>query len=215
MRPLHRALSCSALEVPNSVALADSGIYLRGCPQVQIWDSTETEKFPIGADKGSGGLWNNSPGTLGKDPLVKADKPFGQWNKLRIIMAGSRVWVWLNDQQTVNGAYFKNYHYRNLPVPTSGPLQLQTHGGEIRWRNLLIRDIASEESITILRANETSGLESIFNGKDLAGWTGRTDCCRRIRISKPHRRVELPSRLRDQLKYRSETKRNTNPQKRP
>jgi hypothetical protein len=162
----------------KTVALADSGIYLRGCPQVQIWDSTETEKFPLGADKGSGGLWNNSPGTLGKDPLVKADQPFGQWNKLRIIMVGSRVWVWLNDQQTVNGAYFENYHNRNLPVPASGPIQLQTHGGEIRWRNLLIREIASQESINILRANETSGLESIFNGKDLAGWTGPTDCCR-------------------------------------
>src|SRR5436305_443877 len=79
----------------RTVPLADSGIYLRGCPQVQIWDSTEKEKFNLGADKGSGGLWNNSPGTPGKDPLVKADKPFGEWNHFRIIMAGSRVWVWL------------------------------------------------------------------------------------------------------------------------
>src|SRR5689334_11430950 len=46
----------------RTVPLADSGIYLRGCPQVQIWDSTEKEKFNLGADKGSGGLWNNSPG---------------------------------------------------------------------------------------------------------------------------------------------------------
>jgi hypothetical protein len=57
--------------------------------------STETAKFPLAADKGSGGLWNNRPGSPGKDPLVKADKPFGQWNHFRIIMAGSRVWVWL------------------------------------------------------------------------------------------------------------------------
>src|SRR3954468_1230394 len=77
----------------RTVPLADSGIYLRGCPQVQIWDSTEQEKFNIGADKGSGALWNNSPGAAGKDPLVKADKPFGQWNHFRIIMIGSRVWV--------------------------------------------------------------------------------------------------------------------------
>jgi len=27
----------------RTVPLADSGIYLRGCPQVQIWDSTEKE----------------------------------------------------------------------------------------------------------------------------------------------------------------------------
>ncbi len=40
----------------------DSGVYLRGTPQVQIWDFTEPRYAPMGADKGSGGLWNNSPG---------------------------------------------------------------------------------------------------------------------------------------------------------
>jgi len=64
----------------KTVPRADSGIYLRGTPQVQIWDPTEEAKFSLGADKGSGGLWNNSPGAPGKDPLVKADRPFGQWN---------------------------------------------------------------------------------------------------------------------------------------
>lgn len=130
----------------KTVPLADSGIYLRGCPQVQIWDSTETAKFKLGADKGSGGLWNNSPGAPGKDPLVKADKPFGEWNHLRILMAGSRVWVWLNGQPTVVGAVFENYFNRKLPVPPRGPIQLQTHGGEIRWRNLFIREISSDEA---------------------------------------------------------------------
>src|SRR5262249_3998072 len=58
----------------KTVAKGDSGVYLRGTPQVQIWDSTDPDKFRLGADKGSGGLWNNSPGAPGKDPLVKADK---------------------------------------------------------------------------------------------------------------------------------------------
>ena len=41
----------------------DSGIYLKATPQIQIWDSTkEGGKWNIGADKGSGGLWNNSSG---------------------------------------------------------------------------------------------------------------------------------------------------------
>src|SRR5262245_36516338 len=62
----------------RTVPKADSGIYLRGVPQVQIWDYTEKEKFNIGADKGSGGLWNNSAGAPGKDPLVLADKPFDE-----------------------------------------------------------------------------------------------------------------------------------------
>jgi len=156
----------------RTLPLGDSGIYLRGCPQVQIWDSTEKEKFNLGADKGSGGLWNNSPGAPGKDPLVKADKPFGEWNHFRIVMAGARVWVWLNDQQTVKGAVLENYYERNLPVPPRGPIQLQTHGKEIRWRNIFIRELGSEEANKLLRQTDPPGFEPIFNGKDFAGWTG-------------------------------------------
>ena len=159
----------------KTIPLADSGIYLRGCPQLQIWDSTETNKFPLGADKGSGGLWNNSPGAPGKDPLVKADKPFGQWNHVRVVMCGSRVWVWLNGKQTVNGAILENYYDRSLPVPPKGPLQLQTHGGEIRWRNLFIREIGSDEANRLLRKKDPAGFKSVFNGKDFTGWAGPLD----------------------------------------
>jgi len=156
----------------KTVPLADSGIYLRGCPQVQIWDYTETAKFPLGANKGSGGLWNNSPGAPGKDPLVKADKPFGEWNHFRIVMAGARVWVWLNGQPTVVGATMENYFNRALPVPPRGPIQLQTHGGEIRWRNVFIRELGEAEAIQLLRGKDTGGFKSIFNGKDFTGWAG-------------------------------------------
>ena len=150
----------------KTVPRADSGIYLRGCPQVQIWDSTEQDKFALGADKGSGGLWNNSPGAPGKDPLVKADKPFGEWNHFRVVMAGARVWVWLNGKQTVKGATLENYYNRKLPVPPRGPIQLQTHGGEIRWRNLFIREIGSDEADKLLRGTDPKGFQSVFNGKD-------------------------------------------------
>ncbi len=159
----------------RTVPLADSGIYLRGCPQVQIWDYTEQAKFKLGADKGSGGLWNNSPGAPGKDPLVLADKPFGEWNHFRIVMAGARVWVWLNEKQTVNGALLENYYDRKTPVPPKGPLQLQTHGGEIRWRNLFIREIGSDEANKLLRGQDPAGFESVFNGRDFTGWAGPLD----------------------------------------
>jgi hypothetical protein len=159
----------------RTVPLADSGIYLRGCPQVQIWDYTEKAKFELGADKGSGALWNNSPGAPGKDPLVLADKPFGEWNHFRIVMTGARVWVWLNDKQTVNGALLENYYDRKLPVPPKGPLQLQTHGGEIRWRNLFIREIGSDEADQLLRGKDPEGFHSVFDGKDFEGWAGPVD----------------------------------------
>jgi Domain of Unknown Function (DUF1080) len=109
---------------------------------VQIWDYTEEAKFKLGADKGSGGLWNNSPGAPGKDPLVKADKPFGEWNKFRIIMKGENVTIYLNDKLVVDNAKLENYYDRKQPVPEKGPIQLQTHGGEIRWRNIFIKELS-------------------------------------------------------------------------
>jgi len=159
----------------RTVPKADSGIYLRGVPQVQIWDTTEKEKFSIGADKGSGGLWNNSPGAAGKDPLVKADNPFGEWNQFRILMVGSRVSVWLNGQLVVDHALMENYYDRSTPVPARGPIQLQTHGGEIRWRNIFLREIGAEEANRILASHGDAGFESVFNGRDLSGWAGAVD----------------------------------------
>jgi len=159
----------------KTVPLADSGIYLRGCPQVQIWDYTEKSKFPLGANKGSGGLWNNSPGAPGKDPLVLADKPFGQWNSLHVIMVGARVTVWLNDKLVVDHALLENYYDRSIPVPPKGPIELQTHGGEIRWRNIFIRQIKPAEANKILASHGEQGFESVFNGRDFTGWAGPTN----------------------------------------
>jgi hypothetical protein len=161
----------------RTVPKADSGVYLRGCPQVQIWDATEEAKFKLGADKGSGGLWNNSPGAPGKDPLTRADKPFGEWNKLRIIQVGERTTVYLNDQLVVNHARMENYFEkdRRLPLPRTGPIQLQTHGGEIRWRNAFVREIPAAEANAILARAGEDGFVSLFNGTDLTGWAGATD----------------------------------------
>lgn len=179
----------------KTVPLADSGIYLRGCPQVQIWDYTEKAKFPLGADKGSGGLWNNSPGAPGKDPLVLADKPLGQWNSVRVLMVGARVSVWLNQKLVVDHALLENYYGRKTPVPPKGPIQLQTHGGEIRWRKIFVREIGVEEASQILwqggaarphkghatgatpptQKLATEGFKSVFNGRDFTGWAGPTN----------------------------------------
>jgi hypothetical protein len=159
----------------KTVAKADSGIYLRGIPQVQIWDSTEEAKFKLGANKGSGGLWNNSPGTAGKDPLVLADNPFGEWNAFRILMVGERVSIWLNGKQVVDHARLENFFNRKGTLPRTGPIQLQTHGGEIRWRNIFVREIGTKDANEILSSTGNDGFESVFNGQDLKGWGGAVD----------------------------------------
>ena len=44
------------------------------------------------------------------------------------------MWVQLNDKLVVDGAVMENYWDRMQPLPARGPIMLQTHGGEIRWR---------------------------------------------------------------------------------
>jgi hypothetical protein len=159
----------------KTVPRADSGIYLRATPQVQIWDSTEAAKFKLGADKGSGGLWNNSPGAPGKDPLALADRPFGEWNRFRIVQVGARTTVWLNDTLVVDNAILENYWDRARPLLRRGPIQLQTHGGEIAWKNVFVREIGGGEANRWLQDRAGDGFEPVFNGRDLAGWAGATD----------------------------------------
>ncbi len=154
----------------------DSGIYLRATPQVQVWDFTEEAGYwKLGADKGSGGLWNNSPTNPGKDPLLFADRPIGTWNTFRIRQLGDRTWVWLNGRLVVDGASLENYFDKMKPLFPKGPIQLQTHGNEVRWRNIFVREISAHEANARLREVKPEGFVSVFNGKDLTGWAGAVD----------------------------------------
>ena len=108
----------------------DSGIYLRGSPQVQIWDRP---------DIGSGGLYNNKKNP--SKPLVVADKPVGQWNQFRITMKGDRVTVYLNDVLVVDNVVMENYWERDKPIYPTGQIELQNHGSILRFKNIYLREI--------------------------------------------------------------------------
>ena len=164
----------------------DSGVYLRGSPQVQIWDHTDASKFASGADKGSGGLWNNTEGEPSRFPLAVADNPPGEWNKLRIVMVGSYVTLWLNDQLVVDHAIFENVYdakaEHKRPVLREGPIILQTHGGETKWRNITLREIPPDSANDLLErggpahvGEAPDGWTSLFNGADFTGWRGPID----------------------------------------
>lgn len=150
----------------------DSGIYLRDVPQVQIWNPDNKAQFPHGNQKGSGGLWNNPGNWAGKDPLVRADNPVGQWNTFRITMVGSFVTIYLNDKLVVDHAEMSNYFKRNGLIFKEGKIQLQTHGGLTYFKNIYVREFSADESNAYLRS-KNKGLSAIFNGKDLSGWGGR------------------------------------------
>ncbi|QDT31925.1 3-keto-disaccharide hydrolase [Thalassoglobus polymorphus] len=152
----------------------DSGIYLRGSPQVQIWDTEHEPYFRHGAENGSGSLWNNKKHQ--RFPLVKADKPVGEWNTMYIRMVGEQVTIKLNDQLVADNVVMENLWERNLPIYRNGQIELQNHGNTLYFRELYVREIPGSEANEILQAQEKNkGFEKIFNGKDLTGWKGAVD----------------------------------------
>lgn len=130
----------------------DSGIYLRGSPQVQIWG-------PDQSPDGSGGLYNNQKNP--SKPLVRADNPVGEWNTFLIRMNGERVTVYLNGILVADDVVMENYWERDRPIYPVGQIELQAHSTPLYFRNVYIRKIPGEEDFVPL-----------FNGKDLAGWIG-------------------------------------------
>jgi HEAT repeat protein len=144
----------------------DSGLYLRGSPQVQIWD-------PDANPVGSGGLYNNQKGR--STPSAKADRPVGEWNSFRIVMIGDRVSVYLNDRFVVDNVVLENYWERDRPIDPEGQIELQAHGNPLWFRNLYIREIPRDlASPRLTEAEADEGFIALFNGRDLDGWTGDT-----------------------------------------
>jgi HEAT repeat protein len=147
----------------------DGGVYLRGSPQVQTWDTTRVE---VGAQVGSGGLYNNK--IYRSTPLVVADNPINDWNTFRIKMIGDKVTVYLNGQLVTDNVIMENYWDRNIPIFDKEAIELQAHGNRLEFRDIYVREIARPEPYTVDAAEATEGFVPLFNGIDLNGWTGNT-----------------------------------------
>ena len=143
----------------------DAGLYLRGSPQVQIWDTALTR---VGAQVGSGGLYNNQINP--KNPLKVADNPVGEWNTFRVIMRGERVTVFLNGELVVDNVILENYWDRKIPIFIKDAIELQAHGNHIVYRNIYVKELTPQPVYT----PEEVGFEPLFDGSSLFNWTGNT-----------------------------------------
>ena len=143
----------------------DAGIYLRGSPQVQIWDISRTN---VGAQVGSGGLYNNQ--TNPRNPLKVADNPINEWNTFRIIMKGERVTVYLNGELVVNDVLLENYWDRKIPIFIKDAIELQAHGNHIVYRNIYVKELKPATAYVAPEADFTT----LFDGSSLFNWTGNT-----------------------------------------
>ena len=148
----------------------DSGIYLRGTPQVQIWDTTRRD---VGAQVGSGGLYNNQKNP--SKPLRVADNPIGEWNTFHIRMIGDRVWVHLNGILVVDSVVLENFWDRNLPIFPEEAIELQAHGTDLAFRNLYVKEL-NTKPYQVSTEEQKAGFKPLFDGKTLDNWVGnKTD----------------------------------------
>ena len=147
----------------------DAGIYLRGSPQVQIWD---TSRRDAGAQVGSGGLYNN--GVHERNPLKVADNAVGDWNTFRIIMQGERVTVYLNGVLVVDHVIMENYWDRSIPIFPAEQIELQAHGTWVGYRDIFIREIPRPEPYRVSEEEKTEGFVELFDGLSMFNWTGNT-----------------------------------------
>lgn len=142
----------------------DSGIYLRGTPQIQIWDTDHEPYFKMGADKGSGAMWNNKKHA--RFPNLKADNKAGEWNTFFIRMVGEKVTVKLNGKTVVGNVVMENFWERNKPVYPKGPIELQNHGNKLWFRNIYIRELTAKP--TLCQGNHQSEADAVQQLKRMA-----------------------------------------------
>lgn len=148
---------------------ADAGIYLRGTPQVQIWD---TARVNVGAQVGSGGLYNNQ--TNPSKPSKVADNKLGEWNNFYIKMVGDRVTVVLNGEKVVDDVILENYWDRKLPIFPVEQIELQAHGSKTSFRNIYVKELERPEPFKLSAEEEKEGFQMLFDGTNMHEWTGNT-----------------------------------------
>ena len=147
----------------------DAGIYLRGTPQVQIWDVARVD---VGAEVGSGGLYNNQTHT--SKPLSVADNPVGEWNTFHIIMQGDKVTVYLNGKLVTDNVTLENYWDQSMPIFPEEQIELQAHGTYVAYRDIYIKELPSNKIFQLSEEEKKDGFEILFNGENFDHWTGNT-----------------------------------------
>lgn len=112
-------------------AKGDSGVYLPGGQQVQIWAK----------ESGSGGFVFNHKYTV--SPATVADKPLGEWNVFVIRLVDSKVTVTLNGRVVMQDVPVEKGFEPPLLGPVEGPLRLQKspHNVMTTFRNVFIREL--------------------------------------------------------------------------
>lgn len=109
----------------------DSGVFLPGGQQVQIWAKKD----------GSGGFVFDHKYSVA--PAVVADRPLDEWNTFYIKLQDSKVTVKLNDKLVMDAIPVEKGFVPEKKGPIEGPIAIQRspHSTVTSLRNVFIRDL--------------------------------------------------------------------------
>ena len=137
---------------------SNSGVFLQGRYEIQIFDSHGDEDLKYNTCGGVNHRWANNCGFEGQPPRVNASRPAGEWQTFDIIF---RAPCFDGDgRKTSNARFVKVVHngvliHENVEVtgPTRaanfnderplGPLVLQGDHGPVAYRNIWIKPLGS------------------------------------------------------------------------
>ncbi len=135
-------------------------------PEFQVLDDAGHGAKPDDAHS-AGALYD-----LVKPPADKVVKGAGEWNQARVRIKDGVLQHYLNGRKVVEcridtpewkqkiaASKFKDY--KNFGLLPKGHIALQEHGDDVWYRNIRIRDLSAP----------MPGEVTLFNGKDLSGWT--------------------------------------------
>ena len=150
----------------------DSGVYLRGTPQVQIWDFTEPSYARMGPTRARAGSGTTPPAPRQGPPGPgrQADRPVEHVpdhpgrradHRLPERQAGRR--------QRRGGELLGLASCPWSPAARSSSRRTTTRSS---WRNIAVREIPPDEANKFLAEHGEKGFRPVFNGKNLADWAG-------------------------------------------
>jgi hypothetical protein len=111
----------------------NSGVYLRGIYEVQVFDSFDSESSALNM----GAIYSRI------EPLVRAEKPAGEWQTLDITLVQRHVSVILNDVLIIDNQPVEGITGGALWSDESrpGPIYLQGDHTGVDYRNLVLRPV--------------------------------------------------------------------------
>lgn len=135
---LHIEWATPAKVEGNGQGRGNSGVFIRGFPEIQVLDSFQNDTYPDGQ---AAGLYSHYP------PMVNASRPPGQWQSYDIFFERSKPGQKARLTVLHNGVVAQ--YLREFDDDTQeGDIALQDHLNPVRYRNLWLRPLRSDPDQT-------------------------------------------------------------------